>query len=158
MAGFETPKYEPPKPIVPKHKPGLHPRMHSPDWPAGMPLARPDKDDVAHWIEGGSEDAMQDRVNLNWMENERRMKGHAQGPFKLTPAQENENMIRNSLNDILDGYNPFNNNPFKPPEAETLPLPPKLQPPKDHPIRKMSGSRIFNQRPGPPLRTPLQGR
>ena len=158
MAGFETPRYEPSKPLVPKHRPDAHPRIHRPDWPKGKPLTAPDQHDASHWIESGSEDAMADRFNMNWWENERRMKGHVNAPLKLTPAQESENMIRNSLNDMLHGYRPYNNNPFKPQEAEILPLPPKLQPPKDHPIRKMADSRVFNHRPGPPIRIPIQGR
>ena len=157
MAGFETPKYIPPKPIVPKHKPGVHPRMHSPDFPGGR-LPPADADDAAHWIEGGSEDAMQGRVNTNWLEKERRMKGHVQGPWKLTPAEENENMIRNTLHDVIRGNKPFNNNPFKPPKAETLPLLPKFQPPRDHPVRGMVLPPYMSRKPGPPNRTPVQGR
>ena len=122
MAGFETPKYIPPKDPLRGIKPAT---------------------DKKPWGGLGSERGFENKVNANWTENLRGTRGHIQGPLRnedlLSPAEANENMIRSNMWADIHGEKNYNNNPFK--EGwdikERLPLPGKFQPPENHPIRTM---------------------
>tara|TARA_R100001129_G_scaffold177470_1_gene152383 strand:- start:757 stop:1239 length:483 start_codon:yes stop_codon:yes gene_type:complete len=115
MAGFETPKYTPPRDPLR----GVEPATNKKPW-GGL----------------GTERGLQDKINKNWLENLGGMQGHIQTTPKLTPAEENENMIRGNINSDLHGDWEWDNKKFL--LKENLPLPPELQPPDDHPIRKMA--------------------
>ena len=100
MAGFETPKYEPQKPLNP--------------------------------IQIGSMehiDEQTDRFDKRWLENERKIRGHIKGPWKLTPAEENEQVLGNEL------WNLYGTNQL-------------IGPPADHPLREMMLQPRHNLVPG----------
>ena len=121
MAGFETPKYEPPKSLAPNA------------------INKQSYDDVA---------------TQNFLENERRIRGHIKPPKGLGDAEANEQASGNEIWNQLHGPgNIPGNNPFAPNHGFTegpIALPPKLQPPKDHPIRGMSLDPNYNRKPGEP--------
>ena len=115
MAGFETPKYEPPKPLKP--------------------------------IQLGSMeniDDQTDRFDKRWLENERKIRGHIKGPWKLTPAEENEQVLGNDLWNLIQPRNKLR-----------FPL---IGPPADHPIKEMQLQPLHNLIPGRPAYVPLQDR
>ena len=106
MAGFETPKYEPPKSLAPNA------------------INKQSYDDVA---------------TQNFLENERKIRGHIKGPWKLTPAEENEQVLGNEL------WNLYGMNPL-------------IGPPADHPLKELQLDPLHNLTPDRPTYLPLRDR
>jgi len=110
MAGFETPKYEPPKPL--------------------KPIQLGSMEDI---------EEQTDRFDKRWLENERKIRGHIKGPWKLTPAEENEQVLGNEL------WNLYGMNPL-------------IGPPADHPLKELQLDPLHNLIPGRPAYLPLRDR